>query len=297
MEFSQLHYFRAVAYHKSISKAANEIHVSQPTISMAIAKLENELGAQLLQSKSKPVTLTPIGEKVLKRAEIILLEADNIGQETADNSTEQAIRLRFGMPLTICNDLLIPINTIFLPRHPNMELTLFQYGTEIISEKLFHDQLDLGIICQPLKNSGLEHFDMNPIEFYAYFSPKHHFSSLDVITPEMLAGEKILLSEVESNDIETYILQYLDFYTKDYILSHNGMLVPELSLALAELGKGIAFLKKDMDIHNHDICRLPLFPPLKIPIVIAWKKGRYVSQVQKELCFFLRNISLKESLD
>lgn len=63
MEFSQLLYFQAVAYHRSISKAAMEMHVSQPTISMAIAKLENELGVQLLKSKIKPITLTPIGKK------------------------------------------------------------------------------------------------------------------------------------------------------------------------------------------------------------------------------------------
>lgn len=292
MEFSQLLYFQAVAYHRSISKAAMEMHVSQPTISMAIAKLENELGVQLLKSKIKPITLTPIGEKVLKRVETILSESENITKETADNSTSRIVTLRFGIPLTICNELLFPITTQFLPTHPNIELIFFQYGTEIISQKLFHDELDIGIICKPITNLGLECFEMHSIEFCAYFSPDHPFSSVDKITPSMLTNENVLLSEIENNDIETYIRQYLDTHTKNYILSHNGMLVPELSLSLAELGKGIAFLKKDIDIHNRNVVRRPLSPPLTIPLVIGWNRKKYVSQGQKELCSFLRKLPL-----
>ncbi|MCC8028492.1 MAG: LysR family transcriptional regulator [Lachnospiraceae bacterium] len=291
MEIQQLIYLNAVVNYKSYTKAAASLHVSQPTISMALRKLETELGIQLFEEDIKPLRLTPIGEKILERGTNILIEHQNILSESADLSTQSTVSIRLGIPFTLYNDLPFLLNTEFLPKHTNIKLRLFQYGVEIITEKLQLGNLDVGLICKA-SSSGFHSAEMNPLEFHAFFSPDHPLAQYSIITPNMLTNETLILSELESNDIEKNISDYLSRYDIAHVRSSHGMLIPHTSILLAEMNMGIAFLEKNFSSQKYKTLHAPLDPPLTLQMVVAWNKRKYISKAQKDLIHYLQKLRL-----
>lgn len=101
MELRQIEYFAAVSKYKNYTKAANRLHVSQPTISLAIQKLEGELGLRLLERDNKSITLTEEGVIFLERSEKILREMEQLGKIMEDLKPPAKEHLKIAFPSTV----------------------------------------------------------------------------------------------------------------------------------------------------------------------------------------------------
>ncbi|MDR3295796.1 MAG: LysR family transcriptional regulator [Clostridiales Family XIII bacterium] len=287
MELYQLEYFKSVARNQSFTAAAAAMNVSQPTISIAIQKLEKELGVELLNKKDKPVTLTPVGQAIFDRAVRILIEGDNIREEVADYLDNAPKLIRFGVPLTLCNDLLSPIKTEFLNGHPEIQIMVAQYGVEILEPELAAGNLDLCILSDMISKPELEYVPFKKTSLYACFSANHPFSAYDHVTPEMLAGKELLVSN-RKNGVSRLILNYLAAHIGEYALPHRSSFVPQSMLALAEEGMGIAIIEKNFAQKHYNVKCLPLDPPLEIQTVLAWNKNKYIGKAQKTFISYLK---------
>jgi LysR family transcriptional regulator, cyn operon transcriptional activator len=155
MELRQLHYFLAVAKHESFTRAAEHIHVSQPSLSVQICALEDELGARLLDRLGRKVVLTQAGELFRQHAERALRELEQAAHIVQELRGAKRGRLTVGALSTVNSYLIAPLVSRFKQRFPAVHLHIHaQPSTEIV-RGLLANQLDLGICLLPVAHPQL----------------------------------------------------------------------------------------------------------------------------------------------
>ena len=155
MELHQLRYFVAVAETGSFTKAAERCHVSQPSLSQQVRKLERRLRRPLFDRLGRGVLLTDAGRELLDQATGILAAVDRAERSLRDGEEAEAGRLAVGAIPTVAPYLLAPALAPFLRRHPAAELTLHEDLTEHLSAMLLAGDLDLAVMALPVGDDRL----------------------------------------------------------------------------------------------------------------------------------------------
>jgi LysR family hydrogen peroxide-inducible transcriptional activator len=156
MNLRDLRYFIALADLRHFGRAAEACHVSQPTLSTQLKKLEDELGVQLIERAPRQVMLTPVGRDILERARRILAEVEQM-RETARRTTDpEAGSVRLGLFPTLGPYLLPHVVPNIRRRFPRLELLLVEEKTETVLQMLREGRLDAGVLALPLHEEWLE---------------------------------------------------------------------------------------------------------------------------------------------
>lgn len=171
MTIIQLEYLLAVANCGSFSLAAEHCFVTQPSLSMQIKALEEELGVVLLDRTKKPVIPTQAGEVVLERVRETLKAYGNIKESVAELKGETAGKLRLGVIPTIAPYLLHKFIPSFVKDYPKVELEISEMKTPDIIEALKRDRLDAAIVAGGTCGEGIVEHELFSDRFYAYVSP------------------------------------------------------------------------------------------------------------------------------
>ncbi|MEU1473259.1 LysR substrate-binding domain-containing protein [Streptomyces sp. NPDC005761] len=150
MQFQQLMYFVAVAEARHFTRAAEEVHVSQPSLSQQIRALENELGAELFSRARGNITLTDAGEALLPLARRILADADTARHEVQELAQLRRGRVRLGATPSVCTGLLPDVLRAFHDLHPGIQLLLEEGGSHDLVRELARGALDLALVVLPL---------------------------------------------------------------------------------------------------------------------------------------------------
>ncbi|MES9508344.1 LysR substrate-binding domain-containing protein [Streptomyces sp. NPDC000609] len=150
MQFQQLTYFVAVAEARHFTRAAEEVHVSQPSLSQQIRALESELGAELFSRARGNITLTDAGEALLPLARRILADADTARHEVQELAQLRRGRVRLGATPSLCTGLLPDVLRAFHDRHPGIQLLLEEGGSLDLVRELARGALDLALVVLPL---------------------------------------------------------------------------------------------------------------------------------------------------
>lgn len=173
MTITQLEYIIAVDTYRSFGEAAKKCFVTQPTLSMQIKKLEEELNILIFDRSKKPVLTTDIGRKIVEQARVTVLEASRIKEVIHNQKDEVEGLLRVGIIPTLSPYLLPIFITNFTDKYPDVTVSVEELLTEQIVEKLDHDLLDLGILVTPLKVPSLVEVPLFYESFVAYTSPNY----------------------------------------------------------------------------------------------------------------------------
>ena len=196
MTIIQLEYLLAIANCGSFSKASELCFVTQPSLSMQIKNLEEELGVVLLDRSKKPVVPTQVGAIVVEKAREALLAYNNIKECVAELKGSVAGRIRLGVIPTIAPYLLPRFVHQFSEKYPRVELEIREMITADIVRAMDNDEIDAAIVAGgtcPERINELELFDDR---FYAYVSPENHLSARTNLRIEDISPrELILLSE------------------------------------------------------------------------------------------------------
>ncbi|NQV52639.1 MAG: LysR family transcriptional regulator [Flavobacteriales bacterium] len=152
----QLNYLIALDVHKNFSKAAEHCFVSQPTLSMQIKKLENDLGVVIIDRSRQPLVFTELGIRIVEQARSSMDELKVIDDIISESKGEVAGSLSVGIIPTLAPYLIPLFLGDFLRRYPKVELSITEYKTEVILDKLQHENLDVGILSTPLNSSGIK---------------------------------------------------------------------------------------------------------------------------------------------
>ena len=173
MTIIQLEYLMAVANCGSFSVAAEHCFVTQPSLSMQIKALEEELGVILLDRTKKPIIPTAVGEVVLERARETLRSYNYIRESVAEMRGETAGKMRLGVIPTIAPYLLHKFIPQFIKEYPRVELEIHEMVTADIIEALKCDQIDAALVASGTCGDGITEHDLFSDHFYAYVSPSH----------------------------------------------------------------------------------------------------------------------------
>ncbi len=192
----QVQYLIALDEHRNFIKAAEASFVTQPTLSMQMKKLEEELGVIIFDRSRQPITPTSIGEKIIKQARIIFNETAQIETILKDHTGDVSGKLKIGVLPTIANSLVPRLISQIAQKYPDLKLTIKEALTHEIVDDLEHNRLDVGIVSIPLHNSGLIERNLYVEKFRIYAHPNHpSYGQNSWEADDLLADKLWLLSE------------------------------------------------------------------------------------------------------
>ncbi|WP_298247686.1 LysR substrate-binding domain-containing protein [uncultured Christiangramia sp.] len=195
MTITQLHYVLAVAEHKNFTKAAQKVFVTQPTLSMQIQKLEEELDITIFDRTKKPIQLTEVGQKIVHQARNIVNESDRIKDIVDQQKGFIGGIFRLGVIPTIMPTLLPMFIGNFMKKFPKVKLKIEELHTEAIIEKLKEGHLDAAIAATPLQIDGIKENVLYYEPFVPYIPKEMDMHTNDKIDIDSLDINKILLLE------------------------------------------------------------------------------------------------------
>ena len=196
MTFNELRYLVAIAQEKSFGRAAQRCFVSQPALSVAIQKLEEELGTQLFERGKTEVTVTPVGERIVEQAQKVLEEAARI-REIAHAGRNQLVgTFRLGVIYTVAPYLLPDLIPALNERAPQMPLEIEENLTEFLEAALKSGRIDAAIIAMPFQPPGVATEFLYEEPFQVVVPQNHRWARRKSIEPSELAGEHTILLNV-----------------------------------------------------------------------------------------------------
>jgi LysR family hydrogen peroxide-inducible transcriptional activator len=193
MTITQLQYVLAVAEHKNFTLAAEKCFVTQPTLSMQIQKVEEELNIQIFDRTKKPIQLTDIGQKIVNQAKNIVNEADRMKDIVEQQKGFIGGEFKLGIIPTVMPTLLPMFLNTFVKKYPKVKLIIEELNTDDIILRLKNGNLDAAIAATPLNEEKLKEIVIYYEPFVAYIPEKHRIADKKEIEVSDLNLDEILL--------------------------------------------------------------------------------------------------------
>jgi len=241
MELQQLRYFCAIADTGSFSRAAQQTHVSQPSLSQQIRKLEDELGARLFDRLGRTVRLTELGQAFLPGARAVLRDLEAARTEVVEHKSAIAGAVSVGVIPTIAPYFLPPVLASFSRKYPQLRVTVMEEITPLLLERLRGGHLDLAIVALPLQIRGHE-FDAFPLQderLYAVLPKKHSLRKRRSVSLGDLEDDSFLLLRDGHCFRETAVAACKRARMNPRIVFESGQFSSILSMVSAGLGVSI----------------------------------------------------------
>ncbi len=261
MTITQLQYVLAVAEHKNFTLAAEKCFVTQPTLSMQIQKVEEELKIQIFDRTKKPIQLTDIGQKIVSQAKNIVNEADRMKDIVEQQKGFIGGEFRLGIIPTIMPTLLPMFLNTFIKKFPKVKLTIEELNTDEIIIKLKNGNLDAAIAATPLGEEKLKEIVLYYEPFVAYIPEKHRIADKKEIEVSDLNLDEILLLQ----DGHCFRDGILNLCKNQDVVSLNNFQIQsgsfETLIKLADEGLGLTLLPylHTLDLKDNDKLKLKHF--------------------------------------
>ena len=193
MTLTELRYIVAVAREKHFGKAAAACFVSQPTLSVGIKKLEDELGVQIFERGTNDITVTPLGNDIVQQARVVLEQAQTIKDVARRGQDQLSGPLRLGVIYTIGPYLLPQLVRHNFQKTPQMPLLLQENFTVNLVEMLRSNEIDCAIMAEPFPDSGFTVAPLYDEPFFVAVPTKHPLAKSQSIDADELKNETMLL--------------------------------------------------------------------------------------------------------
>lgn len=274
MELRVLRYFLMVAREENITKAANLLHIAQPSLSRQIMQLEEELGVKLFRRSRHRIIFTDDGMLLKRKAQEIVDLADKTKEDFLHKGEELSGEIAIGSGEFQSTQFLSELMAAFHRIHPLVRFEIYSGNSDNIKERIENGILDIGLLMEPVDISKYE-FLRTPIkeEWGVLVKEDSALAMKKTITPADLIGYPLINTQRKS--IQNELLNWLGS-VQDQI---NGIASGNLLYNLAILVKndlGVVFTVK-LDCHYEGTCFIPLEPSLSLGTVLAWKKIQAMS--------------------
>lgn len=242
MTFSQIHYILAVAKYKSFSLAAEKSFVTQPTLSMQVQKLEEELGIVIFDRSKKPLKITEIGEQIIKQAQVILNETDRMDDIVAQQKGVISGEFNLGIIPTVSPTLIPMFLANFINKYPKVCLKIEEQSTENVIKNIEKGIYHAAILATPLQNLNIVEKPLYYEPFVAYIPENHRLEKSKSIYSEDLDINDILMLE----DGHCFKESVLNICNKDIVEAKNRFQLKsgsfETLIRLSNEGLGMTLL-------------------------------------------------------
>lgn len=289
MEIRVLQYFLTIAREESISKAAEVLHITQPTLSRQMKELEDEFNKQLFIRGSRKITLTEDGILLKQYAQEIISLVDKANRDLLKEDNELAGDIYIGSGESSAIRFVMQVIAKMQSKYPKIRFHLFSGNAQDVADKLDSGLLDFGIFFDPVDLTKFDYFTLPFKETMGLLMKKDDELALyDVITPELLKDKPIIASnqDIVKNEIAGWIggnERKLDIKVTYNLINNAALLVEE--------GDGYALTFKDLIRvdENSPLCFKELSPQLDVGIHIAWKKYHVFSNQAETFLELIKN--------
>lgn len=195
MTFVQLEYIVALDTHRHFAMAAEHCHVTQPTLSMQINKLEQELGVKIFDRSKQPVLPTEAGVEIIEKARLMVAQKESLLESIHAKKGVVNGELKIGVIPTLAPYLLPLFVTSFTKRFPAVKLMVVELTTQNLVSHLRDGRIDAGILVTPLQEPGINEDVLFYEEMVAYVSRNHAIYQKDYVLPRDIDPDKLWLLE------------------------------------------------------------------------------------------------------
>ncbi|QDI91101.1 LysR family transcriptional regulator [Salicibibacter halophilus] len=284
MDIRQLQYFTEVAKSQSFTKAASYLHISQPSLSKAIKRLEDELDVPLFHRSSKQLHLTDAGKAVLNNTKHVLDSFHHLTAELSDMMDLKKGEIKIGIPPIIGASFIAQLISAYKEQHPAVDLRLTEVGSKRIKQGIDDGTLDIGFICNiPYQKENFEVVKMfkDPLVFVAH--QEHPFSKRETISIAELENEPLVLYQNDFSLHDSIIDACLKngFYPQVVCESTQK----DFMLEMVNARLGVALLPRQIanEMPNGMLSSLPLRESdlIHLELGMLWKKNMYLSHAAR----------------
>lgn len=196
MTITQLEYVVAVATYKSFVAAADKCFVTQPTLSMQIQKLEEELGIKIFDRNKHPIAITAMGEAIVEQARIVLSESEKIHELIQKQQNNVTGTFKIAVIPTVAPYIVPSLLENYATKYPEVKLEVQEMETKQIITALYNNELDAALVSTPLEDSNIKEYPLFFEPFVAYFSEDEKALKKRTVTAEDIdLGRIWLLNE------------------------------------------------------------------------------------------------------
>lgn len=270
MELRVLQYFLTVVREENISRAADILHITQPTLSRQMAQLEEELGVQLF-IRGRHLSLTDAGVMLRRRAEEVALLIDKIESEFEEQSDLSGV-ISIGSGGLTASQILPSVMQTFREKYPRVQFQFYTNSADYVKERLEQGLLDFGLLLEPIDVTKFDYIRMAEKEKWGLLIRSDHpLAKKECITKNDLLSIPIITTDrlPLQKEMEHWLgapLSSLDIFATYNIITNVAMLV-DSGVASALTIEGAVNL-----FANEKMVFKPLYPELSMTSVLAWKK-------------------------
>ena len=283
MEIRVLKYFLLVAREENITKAANLLHLTQPTLSRQLMQLEEELGVQLFRRSKHHIILTEEGMLLRRRAEEIVALADKTKDDLQHREEQLTGTIAVGSGELQSSRFLTQLLTAFQEKNPLVRFAIYSGNSDNIKERIERGLLDVGLLQEPVDISKYS-FVRTPCreQWGVLVRDDSELAARETVSPAELASVPLILPERES--VQNELFNWFGSYAEGLHITATGNLL--YNLASLVRASGGCVLTLNLDCTYEGLRFIPLSPPLESNTVLVWKKAQTFSAAAAALIKF-----------
>ena len=288
MELRVLRYFLTVAREENITKAAEVLHVTQPTLSRQLSQLEEELGARLFERGARRITLTDAGLLLRRRAQELLALAGKTERELAAQGAPLAGEISLGCGVLESVRVLARLMGGFSALHPGVSFELFTGTADEIRERMDRGLTDVGLLLEPVSMDSYEFIRLGVRESWvAVMRPDDPLAAQESVTAADLAARVLILPQREAvrNELASWFGELCPSLRIRYTsnISTNAAILAQKGFGiLVVIAGSLPFLDESKLVMR------PLSPALCSSSILAWKRGVPLSRAAESFIEYAR---------
>lgn len=272
MELRVLQYFLAVVREESITKAAEVLHITQPTLSRQLTQLEEEVGVKLFVRGSRHITLTNEGMLLRRRAEEISELVDKTERELNEQDEQVDGTVCIGCGELEATKVLPPLIAAFHERYPLVKFDLYTGNADLVTERMDRGLIDIGLLLEPVDIDKYEFMRLNVQEHWAVIMPPDApLATKKVVTAADLATVPLILpSRIKvQGELASW---FGDYYPKLNVMFRSNFSTNACVMVQQGLGYVLTIEGARKFLDDRILVRKRLDPDLKASTVLAWKR-------------------------
>ena len=274
MELRVLRYFLMVAREENITKAANLLHLTQPTLSRQLMQLEEELGVTLFRRSKHRIILTEDGMLLRRRAEEIVSLAEKTKDDLRHKQDHLAGTIAVGSGELQSSRFLTQLIAAFQKENPLVSFRIYSGNSDNIKERIERGLLDIGLLQEPV-DIAKYHFVRTPVQeqWGVLVRADAELAAKDRVSPADLAGLPLILPDREN--VQNELLNWFGSLAEKLRITATGNLL--YNLASLARDSGSCVLTLNLACHYDGLRFIPLAPGLESGTVLVWKKAQTFS--------------------
>lgn len=295
MDIRHLQYFVKVAQHKSFTKAAEALYITQPTISKMIKSIEKEMGVVLFHRAGRQVELTDAGHVIFNQAQDIVHAFENLSSELDDLVHLKKGHIRIGLPPMIGSSFFPKVIGKFRELYPDVTIQLVEDGAKKVGTDVENGVLDIGVVLSPINEEMFHSFSLVEEKLMLLVHPSHALANRKTVSLSELAQESFVFFREDFALHDRILAECVQAGFQPHVIYESSQWDFISEMVSANLGIALLPAPICRELDGERIRLLSLVDPV-IPwhLTMIWRRDRYLSFAAREWIRFTRDLFLRK---